>query len=317
MIRQVVFEAVKYASYATLEKLIAISKPLAREWFSRALLNALHYEYLHCDQRDNTNRYGEDFNRTISLLITLGGPQLIDAREFLPGWMNHTPLHVACQLGQQERARQIIAKMREGHYSLDTVASGKRTLDRYQPLATYFYPSLHMAIEKGYQQVAVDLIEAGANIHLKAVNEKRSFYWLGLFSSFERIEKNPLEIAIEHKQPQVIRALQRVMLNDYIKAREAEAEYLNQISLFGYVLFRLGYYTLFGYTLQFGYYNKTTKLDEARAFQALLNCDALDSESFERMNQGALGQGRLGKIVQLSNYYLRNDAFTEDNTFRV
>ncbi|MCL9685692.1 hypothetical protein [Legionella maioricensis] len=100
-------------------------------------------------------------------------------------------------------------------------------------------------------------------------------------------------MAIERRQTEVIRKIQLIMLDDYIRTREGEEEYLSHVTVCGQTLFR------------FGYYSKTQKLDEAWALKEILLRGELNEEDFERMGQGPLSQGRLGQIAQLS-HYLKN-----------
>ena len=112
-------------------------------------------------------------------------------------------------------------------------------------------------------------------------------------------------MAIELNQTEVIRKIQLMMLDDYIIARENEEEYLSDVTVCGYTLFR------------FGYYSKADKLEEALALREILLHGELNDEELNRMNNGPLSQGRLGQIARLS-HHLKNSArspIREDLTF--
>ncbi len=97
-------------------------------------------------------------------------------------------------------------------------------------------------------------------------------------------------MAIERKQFDVIQAMQLTMLDNYISQREKEGEYTCNLTVCGHTLF------------SFGYYNKETKLKEAKAFRALIISPDHNIDLIEKSRHGALSQGRLGKITQLSKY---------------
>ncbi|WP_193392638.1 hypothetical protein, partial [Legionella maceachernii] len=163
-----------------------------------------------------------------------------------------------------------------------------------------------LAIEKGQEQLAVNLIHAGADIHLNATIEKTQEGFMSLFSPISYQEKTALEMAVDYKRPQVIRVLQLALLDEYIEQREQEEEYLSQFRLFGCLILALGCISLFGIILGLGY-SKTTKLEKAREFREMLLNDDVDEASFKRIHQDALAEGRLGEIVKLSTHYLNDN----------
>lgn len=239
--------------------------------------------------------------RTISLLINAGGSQLEtpNGNSNFPmdedpdnKYFRYTPLHLLCEMGFQEQALHLIAKMREEGFSFDAVALKKERQPGRQ-LTQYYYTSLHLAIAKGNEELAINLIEAGASIAIKAVIERPPTYFASFFSDVDRVEKTPLEMAIELHQTEVIRKIQLMMLDDYITTRKNEEEYLSQVRVCGHTLFR------------FGYYSKTKKLEEAWALKEILLRGELNDEDLNRINHGPLSQGRLGQIAQLS-HYLKN-----------
>lgn len=234
-------------------------------------------------------------------------------------YQDYSLLHLACEAKWQDLALQLIKKMKTKSNAFDTIATRRMLKYRYifreskddeawvVSTTSYHFSSLHLAITNKLTEVAVSLIEAGADIHLKAVIDEppASGDCCTFFSTREQIEKTPLEMAIETGQPQVIRALQRAMLKDYIKQREAdESEYLSQVSLFGYVLFSLGSINLCGLVLGFGNHSKTAKLQKAYEFRELLNRGELNEAVLENFNSDVSQEGRLGQIIQLSHHYL-------------
>lgn len=255
----------------------------------------------------SSNQGMEDEMHLIILwIISLGGKSLIQPHRFETRkytFIDCTPLHFAIQWEHSSLASSIFQKMCAEKALLNAIMT--RTNDD----KTYHYNYLHLAIEQGQESLAVNLIRAGADIHLKAIIEKTTS--LSLFGYTSRKEKTPLEMAIQYKQPQVIYALQLALLDEYIKKREQEEEYLTQFKLFGTVLLALGCISLCGFILGFGNYSKTTKLEEARKFRNMLVNNQLDSDSFDAVYQGALAEGRLGDIAKLSTHYLKTEPVSQ------
>ena len=244
-------------------------------------------------------RNDEAMNKTIAILINVGGTQLItpnryrDFPDHCTRYVKYTPLHLVCELGLKEHGFHLIKKMSEEGFSFDTLALYKSRGSRQESFSRYNYTSLHLAIVRGHEDIALKLIEAGASINIKATIKRPTTYFCGFFSDVEHIEKSPLQLAIEQKQTKVIRAIQLILLDEYIVQRQKEEEYLSHA-------------TILGYTFRFGYFNKTQKLEEALAFKKLLMRGEFSLSELKKINQGALEQGRLGQIAQLS-YYLNAD----------
>jgi hypothetical protein len=71
--------------------------------------------------------------------------------------------------------------------------------------------------------------------------------------------------------------------------RKKEENYLSHITVCGHTLIR------------YGYFHKDVKLKAASDFKEALLRGEMDHEQLNKIHHGALGQGRLGYIMQLSN----------------
>ncbi|SKA17708.1 DnaJ domain-containing protein, partial [Legionella maceachernii] len=202
----------------TLQKLHAIYPPPIG-----LLRAALWAAYLR-DWEEKNNQ----LDSTISWLISLGGEPLVLPEDYYE-FKDITPLHFTIEYNLNAFAQQLFEKMRAEKCSLNAIMSRKekhRSYDGRYVLCNYTY--LHLAIEKGQEQLAVNLIHAGADIHLNATIEKTEEGFMSFFSPISYQEKTALEMAIEYKRPQVIRVLQLALLDEYIEQREQEEEYLSQ-----------------------------------------------------------------------------------------
>lgn len=255
----------------------------------------------------SSNQVMEDEMHLIILwIISLGGKSLIQPHRFETRkhtFTDCTPLHFAIQWEHSSLASSIFQKMCAEKAPLNAI------MTRSNDNKAYHYSYLHLAIEQGQESLAVNLIRAGTDIHLKAIVEKTTS--LSLFGYTSRKEKTPLQMAIQYKQSQVIYALQLALLDEYIKKREQEEEYLTQIKLFSIVLFALGCISFCGFILGFGNYSRTTKLEEARKFRNLLISNQLNNDSFDALYHGPLAEGRLGDIAKLSTHYLKTEPVSQ------
>jgi ankyrin repeat protein len=241
------------------------------------------------------------YEATISLLVDAGGESLAYQtpdyyQDYSPhrSYEKYTALHFLCELGTNKQIRHLIEKMVAEHCSLDAICHKKVRKSRTAPFTVYHYTALHFALEQGQQEVAVKLVEAGADFTIKAVVERPSTYFYNYFPRMNKSETTPLQIAIEQKQIAVLRALQLKMLDSYIVQRSKEEIYLSHITLFGYTFFR------------FGFFHKTTKLDAAEDYRKALLRGEVDYQELDKLHRGALSQGRLGAITQLADTIKEN-----------
>lgn len=286
---QILTSIVEKGTVAILTQLLAITDaPLNN------LKNQVHFP-LYTALYLSDKRFINKVSDMVTLLINQGGSQLIQtARDCLLRYMDmeyedYNPLHLACELGLREHGLHLITRMREQGFGLDAVAHRKQHHDARGQFTRYHYSSLHIAIANSKEELALALIDEGADYKLKAVIERPSSYF-GFFAHIEQKEMSPIAMALESRRPKVVRALQLKLLDEYIAQRQQEDEYLSHITLFGYTLFR------------FGYFSKSKKLDDARVFRALVNQGGPTEQEFELIHQGALDQGRLGEIAQLSHH---------------
>lgn len=293
--------------YETLLKLLNISKAL--------LLNRTdNYSPLLSVLREIERGSYLSYKKTIPLLIHLGGPLIQGKAEAwhsdMPRYQNHegewqrrenvdyhfkyfedfTALQLCCELNLQDYALQLIDKMTEEHMTLDDICLKSVSHYNHRNYTGFYYTALHLAIEKKNEAIALKLIEAGANYTIKAkIVPPRDSNNITL-PKVKFGEVSSLEMAIDNKQSKVIRALQIKMLDDYIAKRQEEDNYLSHFSICGLTLF------------SFGFFDKTSKLKAASDLkEALLRGDT-DHRPLDLTHQGALTQGRLGEITQLSNY---------------
>lgn len=286
---QILTSIVEKGTAAILTELLAITDaPLNN------LKNHVHFP-LYTALFLSLNPFAIEASDMATLLINQGGSQLIQtARDCLLKYKDmeyeyYNPLHLACELGLRKHGLHLITRMREQGFDLDAVAHRKEHHDARGQFTRCHYSSLHIAIANCKEELALALIDGGADYKLKAVIERPSSYF-GFFAHIEKKEKSPLAMALELRRPKVVRALQLKLLDEYIAQRQQEDEYLSHITLFGYTLFR------------FGYFSKSKKLDDARAFRALVNQGGPTKQEFDLIRQGALDQGRLGEIAQLSHH---------------
>ncbi|MCL9685693.1 hypothetical protein [Legionella maioricensis] len=113
----------KSAGYETLEKLLDITTEPLKD--SLVLFNTFSAA---------RERLDEAMKRTISLLINTGGSQLKNpnGNSNFPmdddpdnKYFRYTPLYLICEMGFQEQALHLIAKIREEGFSFDAIALKK------------------------------------------------------------------------------------------------------------------------------------------------------------------------------------------------
>lgn len=288
--------AIHCASAEIIKGLLTLPKDSLSKCWPNTLINALYSK--------RNGLVSQTTNQTISLLIDTCGSKLSEATEdsdlYLSNpndqYTKYTPLHLACILNLKEEALHIIKKMSDEHLSFNSICIKKTRYKNQDLFSEHTFTDLCLAISYKREDIALKLLEAGANLNLKAI----SLYPPStLFSEKRKMEQTPLELAIEHKQTKVIQAIQLIMLDDYIEQRKKEEEYLSKISIFGHTL------------LRFGLYSKTTKLKEALAFREKLINGAMNNHELEKINQGALSQGRLGQITELSKYVIKSHDISE------
>ncbi|MDP3267801.1 MAG: DnaJ domain-containing protein [Legionella sp.] len=297
---------IKHSLYKELTSLIACASNSLRSLIAITYLNRAIY--------DTTANNDEARQKTLYLLIEIGGAALSACTKntYFPDYtsdiqyLNYTPIQMACELSLNEVAVILLEKMRLEHVGFDNVSlkkerSAKSNLQEQKifdldidssavdhSFSKYKYTCLHLAIVKNNQDLAVRLIEAGADINIKAEIKLTKINRCCFFST-KPVEKTPLQMALESKQIKIIHALQLAMLHEYISNRNKDEEYIHCISLFGFILLRLGY-------------SKTQKLQAANELALFLNKQPSDPSDFKKINKGAMNQGRLGAITRLTHH---------------
>ncbi len=242
----------------------------------------------------------QDYEETISLLIEVGGfglsSYLMGVKDLDTGAIRdrYIPLHFLSELGFKKQALRLVEKMVEEQCSLDDVCLRKEQKKDDSPATSYHYTALHLALEANNQELAIKLLKAGADFTINAVIERPSAYFCGCFPTVKKIEKTPLQMAIDGQQTEVLRVLQLKMLEAYIAKRCQEEIYLSHITLFGYTF------------LRFGFFAKTTKLHAANDYREALLRGNVDYHELDKRHEGALSQGRLGAIAQLAKLIPNN-----------
>ncbi len=242
----------------------------------------------------------QDYEETISLLIEVGGfglsRYLMGVKDLDTGAIRdrYIPLHFLSELGFKKQALRLVEKMVEEQCSLDDVCLRKEQKKDDSPATSYHYTALHLALEANNQELAIKLLKAGADFTINAVIERPSAYFCGCFPTVKKIEKTPLQMAIDGQQTEVLRVLQLKMLEAYIAKRCQEEIYLSHITLFGYTF------------LRFGFFAKTTKLHAANDYREALLRGNVDYHELDKRHEGALSQGRLGAIAQLAKLIPNN-----------
>ncbi len=235
---------------------------------------------------------------SIHLLISKAGIQLeYDESEFRQSSYDHynyNLLHYTSERGYTDFVKPLIQVMNQQGYSLDKVCIREKRRRKPGVVFKEEYSSLHWAIVNNHQSIAIDLISGGASVTKPAIQHIKNARFCGFFPTVKRIEKTPYELAVELKQVDVAKAIQHVLLKEYIAARQKEARYLTHFTLFGHSIFNFGY-------------SREQKINAAQAYLRQLQIDGglepnddspLSDEYKVEDYKKVLSQGRLSKIVK-------------------
>lgn len=230
---------------------------------------------------------------------------------FISTYFRHSPLltifSIICNGSSINYDRSISMLINLGEPLVSAQLADKYDNDDSRHESHLKYNALHFTCELNFQEHFLHLLKKISKDGLDAICHKKErktikepfkhYYYTALHLA---LAKNNEEMAIEQKHTKVIRILQLRMLDDYLAKRHNEEKYLSHFTIFGHKLF------------SFGYFSKTTKIKAAESLKDALSRGIVNLHQLNKVHHGALNQGRLGYIAQLSHHLNENTPSNEN-----